>query len=345
VRKNLTSLIKTASTTDDNKSVLVGVILIDGEDGIDLLVTREEATLGPGQKVNTTLEESVTLSQLTTDQIVTLVELVDSWLESESHPTFFETIEDVDGTYEREEQRSMRGTPPRTELSFDALDIRIGPRAIKLGFTEDDEWDGVSIPSEEVIDTGQPDDFRNVLTFSHVFYDFFRTRYSGDVPQLELENPVSLDRDAVDKVELLFDQFGHIARQLENRSRDRPPLQMNDEYDVQYLLHALLRLYFDDIRDENYLKRHAGVSPRIDFLLEDKNIGIETKRVTTNRHPKKIRTELAEDKEHYRGDTSCETLLCFIYDPDHHLTNPAEFEKDLSETTDNLTTRVTVTQT
>jgi len=147
VRKNLTTLIKTPSTTDRDKSVLVGVILIEGEDGIDLLITRKESTLGPGQKVNTTLEESVTLSQLTTDQIVTIVELVDSWLESESHPTFFETIEDVDGTYEREEQRSMRGTPPREEWSFDALTFRVGPRAIELGFIEDDEWEGIEIPS------------------------------------------------------------------------------------------------------------------------------------------------------------------------------------------------------
>ncbi|MFC5133519.1 MULTISPECIES: hypothetical protein [Haloferacaceae] len=345
MRKSLTSLIKTASTTDKDKSVLVSVILIETTDGIDLHVTREEATLGPGQKVKTDQEESVTLSQLTTDQIVTVVELVDSWLESESHPTFFETIEDVDGTYEREEQRSMRGTPPRVEHSFDALAFRVGPRAIELGFFEDDEWEGVEIPSGEVIDSGQAEDFRNVLTFSHVFYDFFRTRYTGEVPELELENPVSLDRGAVEKVELLFERFGHITRQLANRSRDRPPLQMDDEYDVQYLLHALLRLYFDDIRDENYLKRHAGVSPRIDFLLEDENIGIETKRVRANSHPKKIRTELAEDKEHYRSDTNCETLLCFIYDPDRYLTNPAEFEKDLSETTDNLTTRVTVNQT
>lgn len=345
MRKNLTSLIKTASTTDKNKSVLIGVILIEGEDGIDLLITREQATLGPGQKVNTTLEESVTLSQLTMDQVVTIVELVDSWLESESHPTFFETIEDVDGTYEREEKHSIRGTPPREERPFDTLEFRIGPRAIELGYIKDDEWEGIKIPSGKVIDSGQPEGFSNVLTFSHLFYDFFRTRYSGEVPQLELENPVSLDRGAVEKVELIFERFGHITRQLADRNRDRPPLQMEDEYDVQYLLHALLWLYFDDIRDENYLKRHAGVSPRIDFLLEDESIGIETKRVRATSHPKKIRTELAEDKEHYRSDTNCGTLLCFIYDPDRYLTNPAEFEKDLSETTDNLTTRVTVNQT
>lgn len=323
---------------------MVGIIVVEGEDGIDLLINREEAQLGPGQKIKTEVEESANLSQLTTNQVVSIVELVDAWLESESHPTFFETIEEVNGVYEREEMASMRGRNLGIEKQFDTLELRVGLHAIEIGFMGEGGWEGIEIPSGEVIDSGQPEDFRNILTFSHIFYDFFRTRYSGHVPGLELENPVSLDRGAVEKVELIFERFGNIVRQLRQRDRNRKPMQMNDEYDVQYLLHALLRLYFDDIRDENYLKRHAGVSPRIDFLLEDENIGIEIKHVRDNRSPNKIRSELAEDKEHYRSDTQCETLLCFIYDPNQYLTNPAEFEKDVSESTDNLTTRVTVTQ-
>lgn len=344
MRKNLTSLIRPASTTDKDKSVVVSIIVIEGDEGIDLLINREEARLGAGQKIKTECEESINLKQLTPNQVVSIVELVDAWLESESHPTYFETIEDVDGVYERDEMRSMRGKNQNIEIQFDTLDFRVGPHAIEIGFMHEGEWEGVEIPSSEVIDSGQPEDFQNVLTFSHVFYDFFRTRYSGNVPRLELENPVSRDRGAVENVEMIFERFGDIVRQLKQRDRSRTPLQINDEYDVQYLLHSLLRLYFDDVRDENYLRRHAGVSPRIDFLLEDESIGIETKHVTDNRSPKKIRSELAEDKEHYQSDTRCETLLCFVYDPNQYLTNPAEFEKDLSESTANLTTRVTVTQ-
>lgn len=315
-----------------------------GDEGINLLIKGVRARLGPGQKAKTVSEEQIFLKGLTLDQVIPIVKLVDEWLESESHPTFFETIEDVDGVYEREEKRLRRGQNPNTKKQFDTLKFRVGPNAIRIGFKGNDGWEGVEIPSGEVIDSGQPEDFQNVLTFSHMFYDFFRTRYSGNVPELELENAVSLDRGATEQVERIFDRFSDVVRQLKDRSRDRPPLLMNDEYDVQYLLHALLRIHFDDIRGENYLKRYAGVSPRIDFLLEDEHVGIETKYINDSRTPNKIRSELAEDKEQYRSDTQCECLLCFIYDPDQHLSNPAEFEKDLSESTSNLTTRVTVSQ-
>jgi hypothetical protein len=59
--------------------------------------------------------------------------------------------------------------------------------------------------------------------------------------------------------------------------------------------------------------------------------------------PKRIRSDLAEDKEQYRKDSNIGTLLCFIYDPEYQIKNPVEFETDLSESPSNLTTRVTIT--
>jgi hypothetical protein len=344
VRKDLNSLIRPAKSTERDKSVVVGIIVIETDDGIHLRINREEARLNPGQKVKTEVEESIEISQLTANQLVSIVDLVDDWLESDSHPTFFESIKEVNGVYERKKPLK-RGGNHTTEKQFDKLEFRVGLHAIEVGFIDEDGWEGIKIPSSEVIDSGQPEDFRNNLMFSHLFYDFFRTRYSGPVPELELDNPVSLDRGSVGQVEHIFERFGDIVRQMKKRDQNRTPLQINDEYDVQYLLHAFLRLYFDDIRDENYLKRHAGLSPRIDFLLEDESIGIETKHVRDNHREDQIRNEIAEDKEHYRSEPNLEILLCFIYDPDQYLSNPAEFEKDLSDSASNLTTRVTITQT
>jgi hypothetical protein len=49
-----------------------------------------------------------------------------------------------------------------------------------------------------------------------------------------------------------------VARQLRKRHRDRATLIIADEYDVQDLLHALLRLEFDDVRPEENTPSYAG---------------------------------------------------------------------------------------
>ena len=50
----------------------------------------------------------------------------------------------------------------------------------------------------------------------------------------------------------LFSRFHRLGRQLRVRRENRPTLAIDDEYDVQDLLHALLHLYSDDIRPEEW---------------------------------------------------------------------------------------------
>ena len=54
--------------------------------------------------------------------------------------------------------------------------------------------------------------------------------------------------------------------------------EIKDEYDVQDLLNALLRLNFDDVRPEEYTPSYAGSSTRVDFLLKKEKIVIEVKK-------------------------------------------------------------------
>ena len=77
---------------------------------------------------------------------------------------------------------------------------------------------------------------------------------------------------ALDKVVLILNRFHRIARQLHHRYEDREALFINDEYDVQDLLHALLLMFFDDIRPEEYSPSYAGRSSRVDFLLKNEKI-------------------------------------------------------------------------
>ena len=76
--------------------------------------------------------------------------------------------------------------------------------------------------------------------------------------------------DTDEVLERIFQKFHRVARQLRNRHNGRPTLDVNDEYDVQDLLHALLKMYFDDVRPEEWTPSYAGKSARMDFLLKTK---------------------------------------------------------------------------
>ena len=58
----------------------------------------------------------------------------------------------------------------------------------------------------------------------------------------------------------------NVVRQLSHRYANRTTIEINDEYDVQDLFHALLTLYFDDIRNEEWTPSYAGACARHDFI-------------------------------------------------------------------------------
>ena len=79
------------------------------------------------------------------------------------------------------------------------------------------------------------------------------------------------------RVEQLIKGFHRAALQLRKRHGGRPPFTITDEYDVQDLLHALLKLDFDDVRAEEWTGSYAGKSSRMDFLLKAEQLVIEVK--------------------------------------------------------------------
>lgn len=116
---------------------------------------------------------------------------------------------------------------------------------------------------------------------------------------------------------------------LTHRRKGVQPLSFCSEYDVQDLLHALLRPWISDIRPEEFTPSYAGSSTRMDFLLPVYDLVIETKIVRDRSHAKRIGDELIIDIEHYRKHPSCKTLWCVIYDPDHQITNAQGLRSDL----------------
>src|SRR5690242_13311324 len=103
--------------------------------------------------------------------------------------------------------------------------------------------------------------------------------------------PTQRKFDAIETIERIGRRFDLIARQLKKRYNGRETLTIADEYDVQNLFQALLKLFFDDIRSEEWTPSYAGRCSRIDFLLKPEEIVIEIKKTRTSLNAKEISDE------------------------------------------------------
>ncbi|WP_272417958.1 hypothetical protein [Polyangium jinanense] len=146
--------------------------------------------------------------------------------------------------------------------------------------------------------------------------------------------------DPTSRLVFALSRFDRVAIQLRNRGR-KPPLDIADEYDVQYVLRALLSTDFDDVRTEEPTPSVAAGSARVDFLLKNEQILIEVKKTRNDLGPKELKKQLLADIPHYRQHPDCRTLICFIYDPDGRIDNQAALKRDLEAET-RETTRVIV---
>ena len=130
-------------------------------------------------------------------------------------------------------------------------------------------------------------------------------------------------------VEQVCSRFHLVSKQIRTRYDDRETLEVNDEYDVQDLLHALLRINFDDIRNEEWTPSYAGGASRVDFLLKSEQIVIEVKKTRKTLKAKELGEQLIVDIARYRVHPDCKRLFCFVYDPDGWISNPSGLEHDL----------------
>jgi|GEM_PF-2527218 len=124
--------------------------------------------------------------------------------------------------------------------------------------------------------------------------------------------------------------FPTCERLLADRKHNRPPFKVVNEYDVQDLLHSILRPSYPDIVAEEHAPKRAGSSKRLDFVIPGLETVIETKMIRSKTHAKKIADELDIDVRNYPAHSSCKRLLCFVYDPDRLIVDPRKLEKDLS---------------
>src|SRR5262245_34645691 len=88
--------------------------------------------------------------------------------------------------------------------------------------------------------------------------------------------------NGLQRVLCISSRFPLVARELTHRRDNRSTLVVKDEYDVQDLFRALLRIDFDDVRSEEWTPSYAGKAARMDFLLRKEEIVIEIKKTGTS---------------------------------------------------------------
>jgi REase_DpnII-MboI len=149
-------------------------------------------------------------------------------------------------------------------------------------------------------------------------------------------------KDAVALIKTICRRFPFLVKQLGARHDKRPPLLVKDEYDVQDLLHGLLRLHFDDVRPEEVTPSYAGSSARMDFLLKAEKVVVEAKMTRRTLGQKEVVSQLTEDVARYRTHPDCQTLVCFVFDPGGFCKNPVALENDVSTNAQGFAVKVIV---
>lgn len=165
-------------------------------------------------------------------------------------------------------------------------------------------------------------------------------------------NPVALKQDLLtlkefdakdpDQITRLADRLHGVVRQLRQRREGRPTLDVSDEYDLQDLFHALLTLYFDDIRKEEWAPTYAGAASRMDFLLPEIEAVVELKRPRPSMTARDLGEQLIIDIARYKAHRMCRTLFCVVYDPEGRIANPRGVENDLTNDSGEIAVRVMI---
>lgn len=148
--------------------------------------------------------------------------------------------------------------------------------------------------------------------------------------------------DSVKVVLTVGERSREVRRQLKRRHSNRHTLEVNDEYDAQDLMHSLLRLFFDDVRREEWTPSYAGSASRIDFVLPRYRLAIELKHAGRSLSTKDLGEQLIVDANKYKKHANVRHLVCLVFDEHGSFENPRGVESDLSHAHDGLAVTVRI---
>ncbi len=152
------------------------------------------------------------------------------------------------------------------------------------------------------------------------------TDYTHELLFNEIESP-SPDAD-VSLILQLCQRLPHAARIISNRNRKgKASYNISDEYDVQDLLHTIIRCYLKySVQEEPIGIVAAASSSRADIVIEDLGTIIELKYVHGPSDQKRLVDEYAKDLIQYAQWPHLKSFIYVIYNS-ADLREPEAFEK------------------
>jgi hypothetical protein len=159
-----------------------------------------------------------------------------------------------------------------------------------------------------------------------------------DIPSF----PLLSDQEIIKLVRKVCLRLHSVARQLRLRRDSRPTVEIEDDYDLQDLLRALLKMEFDEVGTDEWTPPYAGSLPRATLLLNREQIAIVAKKTRPGMTTKEIAEQVAADSAFYSARNKCTTLFCFVYDPEGRIGSPKRLETDLTSVSDRYNVEVLV---
>ena len=117
---------------------------------------------------------------------------------------------------------------------------------------------------------------------------------------------------------------------------------MEDDYDLQDLLCALLKFEFEEVGSDEYTPPYTAGAPRTALLIDKDQTVVIAKKTRPGLTAKDLMEQVETDTQRYAARAHCTTLFCFIYDPEGRIGSPKRLETDLTSVSDHFTVEVLV---
>jgi hypothetical protein len=127
----------------------------------------------------------------------------------------------------------------------------------------------------------------------------------------------------------ILNSFPDMVSKFKNRRAQKNPFTVDDEYDVQDIVYAMLKGAFPTLQAENPNKKVGATFSVSDFTIDDLGLFIETKFIGERKQVKSTQEECKQDMVSYSKQLNCQKIIFLIYDPDKYIDNEYAFKNGL----------------
>ncbi|MBL8074844.1 MAG: hypothetical protein JNL29_10780 [Nitrospira sp.] len=169
---------------------------------------------------------------------------------------------------------------------------------------------------------------------------------AADTASITLNMPATTgatpDQDPLSLIRKVCLRFHSVVRQLRLRKDYRPTIEVDDEYDLQDLLCALLKVEFDEVATDEWTPPYTDGASRTTLLVNRDQIAIVAKKTGPGLTTKELTDQVLADAAYYRTQGRCSTLFCFVYDPEGRIGSPKRLETTLTSVSEHCRIEVLV---